>query len=247
MLDSHCHLDRYEDPVAVAREADARNTFVVAVTNLPSHFAAGLSHTRSLKRVRLALGLHPLAVADHEKELPLFAELISKTSFVGEVGLDFSRAGKATMEQQVRSFRVVARHLACTPKVVSLHSRGAESAVLDILREHGIRGTVFHWYSGPLRTLEEIVEAGHSLSINPAMTVSVKGQEIIRRIPKDRALTETDGPYVQIDGQPARPWDIIRVEEHLATLWGTTPVDARRQVWQNFRQLVGLVQMPLAE
>src|SRR4051794_29887295 len=134
MLDSHCHLDRYPDPFAVAREAERRDTFVVAVTNLPSHFALGLPHARNLKRVRLALGLHPLAVAEHEKELPRFAELLAQTSFVGEVGLDFSREGRSTKEQQTRSFRAVVEHVSRAPKIVSLHSRGAEPVVLAIVQ-----------------------------------------------------------------------------------------------------------------
>jgi len=70
VLDSHCHLDRYPDPAAIGREAESKNAFVIAMTNLPSHFIMGLPHARQLKRVRLALGLHPLAVDNHEKELP---------------------------------------------------------------------------------------------------------------------------------------------------------------------------------
>ena len=168
MLDSHCHLDRYADPLAVAHEAERQGTFVIAVTNLPSHFAAGVPHTRALKTVRLALGLHPLAVADHEKELPLFIELLAQTSFVGEVGLDFSREGMATKEQQVRSFRTVAEHVSRAGKIVSIHSRGAESTVVAILEEFGLQTAIFHWYSGTLSTLKSAVAAGYYfLSILP--------------------------------------------------------------------------------
>lgn len=234
MLDSHCHLDRYPDPVAVGRDASARDTFVVAMTNLPSHFVMGLPHARPLKGVRLALGLHPLAVDDHEKELSLFADMIDQTSFVGEVGLDFSRVGKATAERQIKSFSTVATLLARKPKFVSVHSRGAETETLNVLRQHDVCRAVFHWYSGDVRVLEQILEAGYYLSINPAMIASAKGQEIVRRVPRDRILTETDGPYVRINGQQVFPWDVVRVEEYLAVLWGATAVGARAQVWQNF-------------
>lgn len=238
MLDSHCHLDRYPDPLAVAREAERRGTFIIAVTNLPSHFSAGVPHTRSLKKVRLALGLHPLAAADHDNELSRFTELLPQTSFVGEVGLDFSHQGMSTQEQQIRSFRVVAEHVSRTPKIVSLHSRGAEPTVLAILQEYRIRTAIFHWYSGTLSTLRLAAAAGHYFSVNPAMIVSTKGQEIIRRIPRDQLLTETDGPHVLMDKVPARPWDVAAVEEHLATVWQTTVADVQQQVWRNFQRLV---------
>ena len=54
-------------------------------------------------------------------------------------------------------------------------------------------------------------------------------------------LTETDGPHVLIDGAPARPWDVSRVEEHLAAIWQCSSADARQQVWQNFRKLVSVL------
>src|SRR5215207_5842038 len=104
MLDSHCHLDRYEDAPAVAAEAARRGVFTIAVTNLPSHFRAGVPHVRRFAKVRLALGLHPLAAAEHAGELSDFEALFTTTSFVGEVGLDYSREGWATRQRQLETF-----------------------------------------------------------------------------------------------------------------------------------------------
>ena len=241
MLDSHCHLDRYPDAQSVAAEAARRGVFTVAVTNLPSHFRAGAPHVRRLPRVRLALGLHPLAAAEHEREISDFEACFGSTSFIGEVGLDYSRKGLDSKQRQLRSFRVVARLIGASPKVVSLHSRGAEEDVLSILHRFAVKRAIFHWYSGSLKTLEDIVRAGHLLSINPAMTRSAKGQEIIARIPKTQALSETDGPYVRVAGVPAKPWDAVVVEKHLAGIWGLATYQTRSQLWSNFLDLVTLV------
>ena len=238
MLDSHCHLDRYEDPKATAAEAAERGVFIIAVTNLPSHFGAGLPHVRNFPRVRLALGLHPLAVADHVRERELFLKSLGLTSFVGEVGLDFSREGRDTRDTQLASFRFVAKCIASDRKVVSLHSRGAEAAVIDILTEFKLPISIFHWYSGPLGVLDEALSQGHFFSVNPAMVRSKKGQRIITRIPPDRALTETDGPYVKISRVPVRPWDIVLVESHLSHLWGIQPEEVRRRICSNFRHIL---------
>ncbi len=241
MLDSHCHLDRYPDAQQVATEAARRRVFTVAVTNLPSHFRAGAPHVRKLPRVRLALGLHPLAAADHGREISDFEACFASTSFIGEVGLDYSRRGLDSKETQLRSFRVVARLLGASPKVVSLHSRGAEEDVLGLLERFAVKCATFHWYSGSHKTLEEIVKAGHLLSINPAMTRSVKGREIIARIPRTQVLSETDGPYVRIAGAPAMPWDAALVEEHLAKTWKLPVNQTRAQLWSNFVHLLSLV------
>ena len=241
MLDSHCHLDRYRDPQGVAAEATRKGVFTIAVTNLPSHFRAGTLHVRRLARVRLALGLHPLAAAEHGREMSDFKAYFTATSFVGEVGLDYSRNGLGSKQRQVESFRVIAQLLGASPKVVSLHSRGAEEDVLSILDQHGVKCAIFHWYSGTLKTLEQVVRAGHLLSINPAMTRSAKGREIIARIPRAQALSETDGPYVQVAGVPAKPWDAALVEEHLGRVWGLPTDQTRAQLWSNFVDLLSLV------
>ena len=240
MLDSHCHLDRFRNPETVAAQAAGRGVFIVAMTNLPSHFEVGLRHARQLKCVRLSLGLHPLAASDHAREIRAFERCLPSTTFVGEIGLDFSRYGKATAERQVESFRHVIRLVASKAKFISLHSRGAEPAVLEILKEHGICGAVFHWYTGSLRTLDDILQAGHLLSVNPAMISTERGRAVIRRIPRDRLLTETDGPHVLVNETPALPWHVGLVEEFVAREWESSQADVRRQVWANFADILGV-------
>jgi len=161
---------------------------------------------------------------------------LGETSYVGEVGLDFSREGKATQEAQLRAFREVARCIAeCGPRFVSIHSRGAEEAVLAVLNEYRIESAVLHWFSGSLPILERVLAAGHYLSVNPSMARSAKGQEILSRIPRDRMLTETDGPYTRERNRPRFPWDVEAVEQHLAKLWRDTAEGVRNQIWTNFR------------
>lgn len=241
MLDVHCHLDRYKDPNKIAAESAVRGVFTIAVTNLPSHFIVGLPHVRNLKCVRLALGLHPLASFDHKLERKIFLESIHHTSFVGEVGLDFSREGKDTREIQLESFRLVAKSVAAGSKVVSLHSRGAESVVLDILTEYKVPIAIFHWFSGPLPVLDEVASKGHLFSVNPAMAGSEKGKQIIARIPPDQLLTETDGPYAKIGRFPACPWDVVQVEKYLSQVWAVRPEEVRKRVWSNFRQMLSML------
>jgi TatD DNase family protein len=247
MLDSHCHLDRYKDPLAIARQASQQGVFVIAVTNLPSHFATGLPHVRAMSRVRLALGLHPLAAKDHTKEREQFTDLLPQTSFVGEVGLDFSREGRGTEDIQLESFSLVARSLASTPKFATLHSRSAERETLAVLKQHNVLAVVFHWYSGPLSILDDALAAGHYFSVNPAMITTANGQKIISRVPRNRVLTETDGPFTKCRGRASTPDAVQHVEAHLGSLWNESPSDVRRTIWINFRSLLsqlGLMRSP---
>lgn len=238
MLDCHCHLDLYSAPSAVARRAEAAGAFTIFVTNLPSTYQTSRAHVASHARVRLALGLHPLLAERHLSEREAFEALAHQTCFIGEVGLDFSPEGKATADIQMDSFAFVLRVLANQPKFISIHSRRAEARVLEMLKEAKRTPVVFHWYSGRLGVLRNAVSDGHYFSVNPAMVRSPNGQKIIDAIPKDRILTETDGPFVMVGNRQAEPKDVGLVEDYLGRIWQMPALEARAVVAANFYRLI---------
>ena len=239
MLDTHCHIDQYPDPLAIAELAEKEKVTTIGVTTLPSHFQEGREFVKNFRYVRLALGLHPLAAAQHTpKELSLFKQLLPSTAFVGEVGLDFSRAGKATTTRQVASFEYVLEQMQGRPRFLTLHSRGAETRVLAMLIDYQMPAAVFHWYSGPVAHIEDIQAAGHYFSINPAMLQSENGRRIIQQIAPERALLESDGPYVQLNNRTVLPTDGEETLIRLATLWGTNAFALRAQIQSNFISLM---------
>lgn len=239
MIDAHCHIDLYSDPTQVANRANHARVLTVMVTNLPSAFDKAFPHVAAFDHIRPALGLHPLLAEEHLPERERFLALVDKTSYIGEVGLDFSDAGNRTRDLQTESFRFVLNAIGSKPKFVTVHSRRAESAILEILEETEYRfPIVFHWYSGPLNVLETAIQKGHFFSVNPTMTLSPNGQKIIGRIPPERLLTETDGPFVKIQGRIAEPRDISIVEKYLSSVWSTSEFDVRATIRENFMRIV---------
>lgn len=83
-------------------------------------------------------------------------------------------------------------------KIVSVHSRRAEKVLFEMLVTYGIKNVIFHWYSGPLSLIPKIVEHGYYFSINEKMTKTNSGIEIIKRIPRNLILTETDAPFNKV-------------------------------------------------
>jgi TatD DNase family protein len=239
MIDVHCHIDLYKNPFVIANENEKKHISTIAVTNLPSHFELGYSHLKNFKYIRAALGLHPLYANKHSSsEMKRFIDLAKKTSYIGEIGLDFSREGIATKTKQIQSFRHVLTHISDRPRFITLHSRRAEPTVLQILEEFSIKGTVFHWYSGSLSFLKEIVAAGHYFSVNPAMLQSSNGCKIIAKIPQDRLLTETDGPFVKIGDKIVTSQDVSLVQKYLCSVWNCTYEDVERKIKENFNRVL---------
>jgi TatD DNase family protein len=177
--------------------------------------------------------------------LQRFNERVAKTSFIGEIGLDFSREGFATKERQLNSFEFVLKCLKGKPKFVTVHSRQAEQAVLDLVSAQYGHAIVFHWYTGTHKVLDLALQQGHFFSINPAMTLSKKGLATIARIPRERMLTESDGPFVTIGSRTVVPADVRVVEQKVAEIWSTDSATVRRTVAENFRRLLGPVRSDL--
>lgn len=239
MHDAHCHLDLYQNPPTVAANTEGAGIFTVAVTNLPSAYEAAKPHMRPFRYLKLALGLHPLLAQHHTPEQKrLFGRLFAEADFIGEIGLDFSREGVGSKDKQLESFRFVLGLLRNQAKVATLHTRRAEKTVHELLSEYGVAPVIFHWYSGQVTLIEAIALRGDYFSVNPAMILSANGQKIIGRIPKERVLTETDGPFVTVNGKPALPSDVVRVHRYLASQWQMTVAEVEDQLEGNLRKLL---------
>lgn len=195
MIDTHCHYDIMPNPEAYIRQKEQAGDIVIGMTNLPSHFKLGIPFVRDFKHIRMALGLHPLLAADSIREVNLFREYIDQTSYIGEIGLDFSKTSIGTKDLQISVLKDLLAALQGKNKIVSVHSRKAEKELLALLCEYDIKNVVFHWYSGPTALIPEILSKGYYFSINESMTLSKKGRSIIDMIPRNRILTESDAPY----------------------------------------------------
>src|ERR1035437_1612235 len=90
MIDFHCHLDLYPDPQRIADECNNRGLYVLSVTTTPSAWKGTSALAGSHPRIKTALGLHPQLAHQRKSELALFEQLLPRTPYVGEVGLDGS-------------------------------------------------------------------------------------------------------------------------------------------------------------
>lgn len=238
IVDTHCHIDLYDNPRQILQECIKSGITVLAMTNLPSHFEMGYPHFQSLRKIRLALGMHPLMADLHQKEFNLFLANIDKTFYIGEVGLDFSKEGISTKNIQIETFIKILRIVSGKKKILSIHSRKAEKEVLELLQRYDITAVIFHWYSGGLGLIDSIVSSGYYFSINPAMIKSSAGRKIISKIPKNFILTETDGPFINEKNLPLKPGETSSVINYLAEEWKVTKQEVEKIITSNFLRII---------
>ena len=240
MIDFHCHLDLFEHPERIAAQCEEDSIYVLSVTTTPKAWRKTSALGKSRRYIRTALGLHPQLAHERVDEINLFEALLDETRYVGEIGLDGSPAYRPHAAVQLKVFeRVLSLSQSRGGRIFTIHSRGAAEAVLASLKRHDCAPTaVLHWFSGTQNELHTAVSLGCWFSVGPAMLRSEKGRMLVSRIPRDRILTETDGPFAQDRGRPLNPSDVSLAVSQLSKLWAVPVEDVEVQLNMNLKTLL---------
>lgn len=240
MIDFHCHLDLYPNPQAVRDECVKRGLHVLSVTTTPSAWQGTSALAAEAPRIRTGLGLHPQLAQDRHNELALFDKLLPETRYVAEIGLDNAPEFRRHWGVQVLVFEhVLGKCSAAGGKIMSIHSRRASKPVLDYLERFPEAGTpILHWFSGSFRDLDHAVALGCWFSVGPAMLASEKGRALTARMPRERVLTESDGPFARLDGKAILPWETANAIEALSEMWSLPVPEVDRNINRNLRALL---------
>lgn len=222
LVDFHCHLDLYPDHAAAVAECERLKIFTLTVTTTPRAWPRNHELAARTKHVRAALGLHPQLVAKRASEMELWRDYLPRARYVGEVGLDAGPAFYASFEEQKKVFETVLRDCAERGhKILTIHSVRAAKAVLDMIEAllPPTRGTpVLHWFTASKAEARRALELGAYFSINREMLRNERHRSMVASLPLERLLTESDGPFVKIDGRNARPADVASTLDALARL-----------------------------
>ena len=255
---THDSYDRDRDTViARARDAGVTQMIVTGACAASSRKAVGLAHTHPGQLFATA-GVHP----HHATELTdtRLAEL-SETArapevvAVGECGLDYFRnfSPHAAQQQTFHRQLELAERLG---KPVFLHQRDAHGDFIAILREHWPRlvGGVAHCFTAGGTELDAYLELGLAIGITGWICDERRGAhliELVPRIPADRLLLETDGPYLlprDLDPKPASRRNEPRYLPHIARVVararGESPQSLARSSGAATRRLFSLPDAP---
>ncbi|MEQ1516445.1 MAG: Qat anti-phage system TatD family nuclease QatD [Usitatibacteraceae bacterium] len=242
LVDFHCHLDLYPDHAAAVERCERDGVFTLTVTTTPKAWPRNHELASATRHVRAALGLHPQLVADRAHEIGLWEELLPRTRYVGEVGLDAGPRFYKSLDKQKEIFaRVLSLCAAAGNKIVTTHSVRATKAVLDMIEQHmpPDRGrVVLHWFTGTAAEAKRATDLGCYFSVNAEMLANDKRAEITKKLPLDRVLTETDGPFTQTAGRSTISSDVWIAVEGLARLHRMQTADISAVIMRNLKNLL---------
>lgn len=266
LIDSHCHLtdekfdgDRgevlrrargvgVEGILAVASDRrDAQR--VLGLLGSPGEAGRAQGDGEPAPSIWGTAGIHPHEARDAGPgDLDAIRDLISshrRMVAVGETGLDFyyDNSPRDLQESLFRDHLALAEELDL-PVVV--HSRSADALTRTILRERGarVRG-VLHCFTGGRELLETALAVGWWISFTGIITFKkYRDQELVRAVPGDRLMVETDAPYlapVPHRGRRNEPAFVASVAESLAAIRNEEPKAVQEYTFENTRRFFGLV------
>lgn len=250
-IDSHCHLDKLNyddlhidvaDVIAKAEQANVTEFLSVGVTM--ASFPKMLSLIEPFSQVHASCGVHPLDV-ESDFDLEKFKEYAKsdKVVAIGETGLDYHYQPE-TAELQKERFIQQVKIAVELDKPLIIHTRQAREDTLAILREYGAHkcGGVIHCFTEDLDFAQQAMELGFYISISGIVTFrqATELKEVVKAIPIERLLIETDSPYlapVPHRGKENQPGYVVEVAAYIAQLKKLPLNEVGEITSKNFRNL----------
>ncbi|MEH6442537.1 MAG: TatD family hydrolase [Oceanospirillaceae bacterium] len=236
-IDSHCHLDKldladyagsFAQLLAATKHSKVNKMLCVSISL--EDFAAMYQLVAGYSQIDVSMGVHPLHVKDAaniasvDKLLEMALEY-KKVVAIGETGLDyFYDAQSKELQQQSFANHLIAAKSLDLPVIV--HTRNAREDTLALIKEHGGQaGGVLHCFTESLAMAKKAIELNYLISISGIVTFknSTELQDIVKSIPLDKLLIETDSPYlapVPFRGKQNQPKYVVEVAQFIADLKG---------------------------
>jgi TatD DNase family protein len=225
-VDTHCHLqlDARSPAELLERASDVDWLVAPGVDAQSSRDALTLSEEYP-GRILAAAGLHPHEADAWDRQRPVIEELARRVAALGETGLDFYR-DLSPRDAQRRAFRQQIEIALDLAKPVIVHCRDAFADVHRIVEETGVGPqTILHCWTGGTRWTRRFLDLDVVFSF--AGPLAFETGETIRLgaalVPPERALVETDTPYLAPPphrGEPNEPGWVGLVGAALAEVWG---------------------------
>ena len=214
LIDVHCHL------TAPEFEGKVREIVQKSVkAGVKAIITSGLDYEDGLKALKISdyrivypsLGVSPYMLEGYEQVIELINRESRRIVAIGEVGLDYWRVrDDEGRDRQRRVFREFIELSKSLDLPLIIHSRSAGRYALEILFEMKAERVIMHAFDGAAKHAVKAVEKGYMFSIPPSIARSQQKRNLVKRIPLENLLLESDSPVLSpVAGQVNYPWNIL--------------------------------------
>ncbi|MCK4730698.1 MAG: TatD family hydrolase [Candidatus Aenigmarchaeota archaeon] len=226
MIDAHCHLEQKDynpDRDEVILNCKKELKAIVTCCAHPRDFKKSLEIIKKYKNfVFLTAGFHPEYISEiPENEIGNYLEELRENKKylvgIGECGLDYHWVKE--LEWREKQKELFVKHINLAKELnlpLVIHSRDAEKECLEILKEQKAKRVLLHYFSDK-DLIPEVIEANYFVSVNTSVFRSKTTKKIIKRMPIEKLMTETDAPWLGF-GKRNTPLSVRMVAEKIAEI-----------------------------
>lgn len=252
LVDSHCHLDRlsldkYDGDLSLAIDAalsrDIQQLLCVGIS--VNNRQDVMNIAEQFDAVVCSVGVHPLdvkeglATTDNLQEWAAHSKVVA----LGESGLDYYYS-KDDIRLQQESFIVHLQAAKAAQLPVIVHTRDAREDTIALIQAHGCQSHagVLHCFTENWEMAKKAIDLNYMISISGIVTFKNASElrDVVKKIPLDRLLVETDSPYlapVPFRGKPNEPQYVREVAEYIAEIRGIAFEELAEITTNNFYRL----------
>lgn len=235
-IDIHSHLnftdfDSDREEIIAQMKEKKIGTIVVGTTFESSKKAVEIAQKH--ENIWAIVGCHPIH-AEQGFDYSAYKKLAQEKKVVGigECGLDYKYPNdkqKEVFEQQIR----LAQEL---NKPLMLHIRDAYKDVYEMVKDKSLRANA-HFFAGTLEDAKNFIDLGYSISFTGVITFTHDYDALVKNVPSDRIMSETDSPYVSPKrGQRNTPLNVVDIVAKMADLRGETLINMKSTILENFKR-----------
>lgn len=248
-VDTHCHIDNEKfdcdrDEVLKRIERELKFAVNIGYDLKSSKNSIELADTHDF--IYAVVGVHPMDVERYDKALEDEIERLAgdkKVVAIGEIGLDYHWM-TTPKEFQQEIFRKQIELARRVKKPIVVHTRDAMHDTIEILKDYPDVGGIIHCYPGSVESARELIDRFY-LGIGGTLTFknAKKTVEVVREIPLERLVLETDAPYLTPEphrGKRNEPIYVEHVARKIAEIKGIPYEEVVRVTTENAKKVYGI-------
>jgi TatD DNase family protein len=232
MIDTHAHLGQ----ILCDTKGEVEH-IIMAAADLETS-KNNLKLAKKYDYLYPAIGIHPQSPSEKIEDLE---KIITKDVIaIGECGLEF--VGEYDRKKQEKCFRKQIELAQKYKLPLIIHARKAVDEVIDILKEYKNISGVFHCYAGGIKRIKNVLGLGKNwyFGIDGNLTYEDGLVGVVKNIPKDRLILETDCPYLTplpFRGQENKPAYVKYIYQKVAEIWNMSFEETEKIVDENVKRL----------
>jgi TatD DNase family protein len=247
-VDSHCHLtyepleDNIPDVLKKCKDSNVTHLLTIGTNIKSSNKCSEIS--RKYKNIYSSIGIHPSEShmdLDSDNTIKKLYSLNNKNIAYGETGLDFFHTTEHK-KRQINLFETHAQYAKEDNATTIVHTRNADEQTLSVIKnnlKNNDSKFLIHCFTGTLQFAKSLLDIGCYISFSGIITFknTIELQDVVKYVPIDRMLIETDSPYLSPDphrGKKNSPENIVYVAKKVAELKNISLEEIGKKTSENF-------------